>query len=128
MLDALLEHLIEKPAQELDEMVLYLYDEFEQPVSRSTISRALSGAGWSRKTTRRIAQGQNADLRDYYSHMISEYPSFQYVYVDESGCDNRIGSGGQRNVEEIVDARGQDIGTENIFVLRADCRDEVVHA
>jgi hypothetical protein len=91
MLNALLQHLVEKPDQDLDEMVLYLCDEFEQLASRSTISRALSGAGWSRKATRRIAKGQNADLRDYYSHMISEYPSFQHVYVDESGCDKRIG-------------------------------------
>ena len=58
MLDALLEHLEEKPDQELDEMVLFLQGEFEQLASRLTISRALSGAGWSRKTTRPIAKGK----------------------------------------------------------------------
>lgn len=33
----------------------------------------------------------NADLRDEYWHDISEFSSSQLIYVDESGCDKRIG-------------------------------------
>ena len=31
------------------------------------------------------------DLRDDYCHLISEFSSYHLVYVDESGCDKRIG-------------------------------------
>jgi transposase len=37
------------------------------------------------------AKEQNPDLRDEYRHDISEYHSYQLVYVDESGCDRRTG-------------------------------------
>ena len=91
MLDALLEHLLEKPDQYLDEMILFLLDEFEVSVSASAVSRALKAARWSKKTCRRVAKGRNADLRDYYMHKLSAFRSYQLVYVDESGCDKRIG-------------------------------------
>lgn len=72
-------------------MANFLYDEFELQVTISTISRALASAGWSRKTARRIAKERNADLRDFYLHNLSEFHSYHLVYIDESGCDNRIG-------------------------------------
>ena len=91
MLAALREHLLEKPNEDLDDMAIYLWDEFSKLVSRWAIRRALSSIGWSPKQMQRIARGRNADLRDYYVHKLSEYRSFQLVYVDESGCDKRIG-------------------------------------
>ena len=57
----------------------------------STISRALKCAGWSKKNSRRVAQERNADLRDFYLHNLSSFQSYHLVYVDESGCDKRIG-------------------------------------
>jgi transposase len=91
MLDALCEHLLEKPGLYLDEMKLFLWDEFEVFVSTFSIRRALKSIGWTKKTIHRIAKGRNADLRDFYLHNISDFPSWQFVYVDESGCDKRIG-------------------------------------
>lgn len=91
MLEALLEHLIEKPGLYLDEMALFLQDEFDITVSTSSIKRALSSAGWTKKTARNRAQERNRDLRDFYFHKLSEYESYQLVFVDESGCDKRIG-------------------------------------
>lgn len=91
MLDTLLEFLGDRPGQDLDEMVLFLSDEFGILPSRSTISRALSAVGWSQKTTRCVAKGRNADLRDHYLHALSQLKSYQLVYVDESGLDKRIG-------------------------------------
>lgn len=38
-----------------------------------------------------MASGRNADLRDFYLHNLSSFFSYQLVYVDESGCDKRIG-------------------------------------
>lgn len=45
MLDALREHLLGKPDRYLDEMVLFLWDEFEVSVSTSAVSRALRSIG-----------------------------------------------------------------------------------
>jgi transposase len=91
MLSALLEQLIEKPELYQDEMAIFLYDEFEVVVTTPTISRALALAGWSRKAARRVAKERNADLRDFYLHNLSEFRSYHLVYINESGCDNRIG-------------------------------------
>jgi transposase len=91
MLDALREHLLEKPGLFQDEMVIFLYDEFSVLVTIPNISRALKSIGWSKKVTRHIAKEQNSDLRDYYLHSLSEFRSYHLVYVDESGCDKRIG-------------------------------------
>lgn len=85
------EHLLEKPDEDLDDMVVVLWDEFETLVSRWTVSRALASRNWTAKTIRRITSGRNADLRDYYEYTVSEILSYQRVYVDESGCDKRIG-------------------------------------
>ncbi|KAK8013677.1 transposase [Apiospora marii] len=46
--------------------------------------RALASTGWSKKTTRRVAEEWNADLRDFYSHTLSEFRSYHVVYIDES--------------------------------------------
>jgi transposase len=91
MLEALREHLLEKPDRYLDELAVFLWDEFEAMVTTSTISRTLKSAGWSKKACRRVASGRNADLRDYYLHNLSSFRSYHLVYVDESGCDKRIG-------------------------------------
>ena len=45
MLDALCDHLLEKPDQYIDEMVVFLWDEFEVLVTTSTLSRALASIG-----------------------------------------------------------------------------------
>jgi hypothetical protein len=91
MLSTLLEQLIEKPELYQDEMAIFLYNEFDVVVTTPTISRALALAGWSRKAVRRVAKERNVDLRDFYLHNLSEFRSYHLVYIDESGCDNRIG-------------------------------------
>ena len=47
--------------------------------------------GWTKKKIRRIAKGRNADLRDLYHTTWRISDSDHYVFVDESGCDKRIG-------------------------------------
>jgi hypothetical protein len=81
MLEALREHLVEKPDRYLDKMAVFLLDEFGM----------LKSAGWSKTACRRVASGRNADLRDYYLHSLSSFRSYHLVYIDESGCDKRIG-------------------------------------
>jgi transposase len=91
MLEALCDHLLEKPGLYLDEMAIFLWDEFEMLATTSSIRRALVSRGWSRKTAQQMAKEQNAELRELYLHNISDYESYHLVYVDESGCDKRVG-------------------------------------
>lgn len=91
MLEALCNYLLEKPNSYLQEMELFLLDEFGTPIPKSTISDTLHRTGWSKKAARIKAKERNADLRDDYCHHISEFCSHHLVFVDESGCYNRIG-------------------------------------
>lgn len=56
-----------------------------------SISRALASIGWSKRTAPQKAKERNPDLRDRYMHEISEFQFYQFVFVDESGCDKRAG-------------------------------------
>jgi hypothetical protein len=91
MLEALCDHLLEKPGLYLDEMAIFLWDEFQMLATASSIRRALVSKGWSRKATQQKAKEQNAELRELYLHNISDFDSYHLVYVDESGCDKRVG-------------------------------------
>lgn len=91
MIQTLCEHLLEKPGLFVDEMILFIWDEFHTWVTSSSLKRALVSVGWSKKVARQKAKEQNADLRDYYLHTLSDFRSYHLVYVDESGCDKRIG-------------------------------------
>lgn len=62
------------------------------PVTTSSIGRALASIGWTKKKIRRVAKGQNADLRDSYLYNISKFFPKHFVFVNESGCDRRAGS------------------------------------
>jgi transposase len=91
MLDALREHLFEKPGLYQEEMALFLWDEFGALVSTHSISRTLKAVGWSKKVARQIAREQNTDLRDFYLYNLTQFRSYHLVFIDESGCDKRIG-------------------------------------
>ncbi|KAJ5434405.1 hypothetical protein N7491_005000 [Penicillium cf. griseofulvum] len=79
ILEALCDHLIEKPALYLDEM-----DEFALQATKSSVSRALKSKGWSKKTARVKARERNLDLRDEYHHFILDFKSYHLVYIDKS--------------------------------------------
>jgi transposase len=66
MLQALQQHLLEKPGLYLNEIVVFLWDEFEVVVTAMSISRALRSIGWSKKVASNVAEQCNADLRDFY--------------------------------------------------------------
>lgn len=90
MLDALCEHLLEKPGLYQTEMVVFIWDEFREFVTTCSIARALASRRWTKKTIRLVASGRNADLRDLYLHNLSDFYSYHLVYIDESGCDKHI--------------------------------------
>lgn len=52
MIEALCDHLSEKPGVYLDEMALFFWDEFQTFFTILSIRRALVAKGWSKKTAR----------------------------------------------------------------------------
>lgn len=91
MIEVLCDHLFEKPGLYLDEMAAFLWDEFQTLVTTSSIRRALVSKVWSKKTAQQQAREQNTDLREFYLYNLSDFQSYHLVYVDESGCDKRVG-------------------------------------
>jgi hypothetical protein len=91
MLEALCDHLLEKPDLYLDEMAEILYDQFDVYSSTYIISRALRSHGWTKNVARQIAQERNADLRYCYSHQLPYFRLYHLTFIDESGCDKRAG-------------------------------------
>ena len=82
MFDTLREYLLEEPHLYLDEMAIFLWDEFEVLVTKSSISRALSSIGWSKEAARRVAKEQNPDLRGFYfitSRLSAHITSYTWV-------------------------------------------------
>lgn len=92
MLEALCDHLLERPTSSLylDEMAVFLQDEFQIRAIACAISRALASIKQSKKTAQQKAKERNADLRDTYAYYLSGFRSDHLVYVDESGGDKRI--------------------------------------
>lgn len=72
-------------------MADFLRQELDAYLANPTISRALATKDWSKKSSRNQARELNADLRDYYLYILSEFESYYLIYVDESMCDKRIG-------------------------------------
>lgn len=108
MRHALLAHVDKHRELYLQEMVEWVREEFGVVVTKSSVSRTLHSAGRSKKKFRRQAAEQNPDLIDYYLHSISSFHSYQFVYVDESGCDTRDGlrrNGWSRRGETPVQTR-----------------------
>jgi len=54
MLNALCEHLLEKPGLYQSEMIVFLWDEFEILITASSIGRALALKGSTKKTIRQV--------------------------------------------------------------------------
>lgn len=91
VLAALLDCLLIKPDLYLDEMAEFVWEEFELSVSEDSVRRSLKSCDWSKKKTQRVACERDPDLRDACLRELSEYKSYQLVFVDESGCDTLAG-------------------------------------
>jgi hypothetical protein len=85
------EHLLVKPDLYLHEMVDWVWNNFEVHVTIYSIRRALISRRVSNKKIGRVAKARNPDVRDLYLHNTSHIRSWQLVFVDDSGCDKRIG-------------------------------------
>jgi transposase len=91
VLATLLDHLFTEPDLYLDEMVEFVWDQYEITVSMASVQRALKICNWTKKKNKRVARERDSELRDACMYELSEYRSFQLVFVDESGCDTLAG-------------------------------------
>jgi transposase len=91
VLDALLDCLLIKPDLYIDEMAEFILDEFDMSVPEHSVRRSLKACDWSKKKTQRVACERDNNLRDACLYELSEYKSYQLVFVDESGCDTLAG-------------------------------------
>jgi transposase len=96
MLDALREHLLEKPGLYQEEMALFLWDEFSVLVSTHSISRTLRALGWSKKVARQIAREQNADLRNFYLYKLTQFQSYHTLSSSMSLAATKTLASGER--------------------------------
>jgi transposase len=83
--------LTERPDMYRDELIDFINKNFGKRVSERAIGQSLRSMGWSRTTIRCIAQQRDDDLRDFYLHTISNFESYHFVFVNESGCDRKAG-------------------------------------
>ena len=66
MLDALRDYLTQKPGLYVEEMAIFLWDEFNVLPSPSSIKRALFQEGWTKKKAQQRTKEPNAQLRGFY--------------------------------------------------------------
>lgn len=85
----LLEELEYHPDLYLDEMQWFLAEHFDLHVDISTIAKRLKKADWTNKAIKTRALEAVAIHRNHYKIMTSDYRADQFVFVDESGVDNR---------------------------------------
>lgn len=81
---SLLTHLSTSPWLYQDEIAVFLKEEWDIKVHKSTISRFLKRHRWSRKKGHRIASGQSDILRTQWQSDMRHFTANQLVFLDES--------------------------------------------
>ncbi len=67
-----------------NDMIWFLYDEFDIVISQSMISRLLKQARYSRKIAQRVAAERDEKLRSEWKRRLMSWTSDQLVFLDES--------------------------------------------
>jgi len=87
--DALFEFLTESPDVYYSEMLWFIFDEFGVVTTERTVRRVLRKRQWSRKVMRQVAKQRSQYLREDWIARIKDYHRDQFVFVDESACNQR---------------------------------------
>ena len=81
--------IIERPSAYLSEIQQEIKDTLLIEVSISTICRFLKENGFSRQKLRRVALQQDLFLRHQFMSDVSVFSQDMFVFVDETGADQR---------------------------------------
>jgi transposase len=87
--EALDELLLNKPSHYVDEMMFFIWDEFEVWVTESTVRRWLRKKKYTKKIIARRALERSRELRDHWRVRTSRWNPDQIVCVDESAANER---------------------------------------
>lgn len=90
--EAAIEQLLDyQPWLYQDEIQDFLVDAFDIHISRSNISRVLKNINFTRKRLKVAAAQRDDILRTDWLDELQFYTAEQFVFVDESGSDDRTG-------------------------------------
>lgn len=81
-------YLEAKPWAHRDEMIEYVFDDWDVLVDQSTMSRTLQRAHISRKRLKRVALEQSDTCRHHYMLQVSQYTADMLVFLDESAAND----------------------------------------
>ena len=81
--------VMETPELYLKEVCIKIKEYSGQVVCRSTVCQLLHRHGFTRKKIRQVALQRDVRLRGQFMAKALLYPKASYVWLDESGCDNR---------------------------------------
>ena len=70
-------------------MLWFIFDEFGVVTTERTIRRLFRERQWSRKVMRQVAKQRSQYLREDWIARIKDYHRNQFVFVDESACNQR---------------------------------------
>jgi transposase len=91
LVKALIEYLREKPTALVDEMLDFLFYEYQIECSPATVWRILMKARWSRKVVTKHAAERSQLARDVYWARSRLWKPSQIVSIDESAANERSG-------------------------------------
>ena len=80
---------MENPGLYLDEIKLKIKEATSVTVSGSTICRVLQRNGYTRKNILQVARQRCTEFRGLFIAEVLQYPSDFFVWIDETGSDNR---------------------------------------
>ncbi len=85
----LLDFLSQRLIVNQNDMIWFLYDEFDIVISQSMISRLLKQARYSRKIAQRVIAERDEKLRSEWKWWLMSWTSDQLVFLDESAACER---------------------------------------
>ena len=81
--------LMENPGLYLVEMCLKIQEVTGTTVSGATVCRLLRKHGYTRKKIRQVAKQRSEELRGLFMARVLQFPREFFVWLDETGSDNR---------------------------------------
>jgi transposase len=87
--EAIADFIHDNPQAYTEEVVAFLWDEFDLRIDRSTMSRALKRIRLTYKRVEPVHGAQEVDLRVRWMSTICGYRAEQVVFLDETACSGR---------------------------------------
>ena len=81
--------ILENPSMYLSEICARVEEISQVEVSQATVCRILKRHGFTRKKVRQVAKQRSESLRGLFMVQVLLHRRAQFVWLDETGCDNR---------------------------------------